>query len=102
MKYVYDDGSECYGEPPFPELSPKQLEAKALRDATPPQDTFARQMAAEEERKERQAEVDRIAAAAAAARANMVTAAVIEQQPQPQTEPEPAPTADPGTVAPQA
>ena len=66
--HTYADGSQVVGVPPFPELSPLQLQAKKIRDETPPQDTFARQQAEEE-----------LARKQAAARANMVTGASIEQ-----------------------
>lgn len=65
--HTYDDGSQVVGVPPFPELSPLQLQAKKIRDETPAQDTFAQQ----------QAEIE-LAQKTAAARANMVTGTQIE------------------------
>lgn len=44
--HTYPDGSQRVGVDPFPEMSPLEEEQKALRDATPAQDTFARAEAA--------------------------------------------------------
>lgn len=82
-RYDYADGSYRIGVAPFPAKSPIEETADALRAATPPQDTVARALAAEEERKQREIEAARIAAEAERNRANTVTANTLENAPQP-------------------
>lgn len=83
VKHTYPDGSEVFGCPPFPDKSPLEQQAAALRAATPPQDTFARaemareaaEKAAAEEKAAREA-----AAQAAVDRQNaMFTANQVQQ-----------------------